>query len=122
MTTLRGGIICESLRPGTSLDVKGFRIRSWSRYEVSEPEWAPRLWTLIEFEGPAEASHALADQLSAALLEPGWYANWNTPDEATVVFPGKIFRYPRGDATGRAAAKEHGRRCGVPESQLDWDD
>ena len=123
MTTIRGAIICESLAPGTSLDVDGFRIRSWSRYDVGDvPEYQPRLWTLIEFEGPAEASGPLAEQLSKSLLEPGWYANWNSPDEATVVFRDRIFRYKRGDAAGRAEAAEHGRKLGVPEPQLDWDD
>jgi hypothetical protein len=47
---------------------------------------------------------------------------WNSATEATVVFPGRVFRYRRGDVAARQAAQEHGRRCGVPESQLDWTD
>ena len=39
-----------------------------------------------------------------------------------MVFPGRVFRYRRGDVAARQAAQEHGRRCGVPESQLDWTD
>jgi hypothetical protein len=38
------------------------------------------------------------------------------------VFAGKIFRYRRGDQTGRAAAVEYGRTVGVPDHQLDWTD
>jgi len=37
-----------------------------------------------------------------------------------VVYRGKIFRYPRGDAAGRADAVVHGRAQGVPDHQLDW--
>jgi hypothetical protein len=37
-----------------------------------------------------------------------------------VVYRGKIFRYPRGDAAGRADAVAHGRVQGVPDHQLDW--
>ena len=39
-----------------------------------------------------------------------------------VVFPGRTFRYAKGDRTGRAAAVEHGRAIGGPEHQLDWGD
>jgi hypothetical protein len=36
------------------------------------------------------------------------------------IFPGKIFRYPRGDAAAPAAAQAHGRQLAIPEHQLDW--
>lgn len=52
--------------------------------------------------------------------QPGWYADFRSPTETFVVFPGRIFRYPRGEVTGRAAAEAHGRILGVPGSQLDW--
>jgi hypothetical protein len=37
-----------------------------------------------------------------------------------VIYPGKVFRYERGDSAGRAEAQAHGRTMGVPEPQLDW--
>jgi hypothetical protein len=86
------------------------------------PDYQPGVWTAIEFEAPEHSAPALADQLADALLEPGWYANWNSDTEATVVFPKNIFRYRHGDAAARAAAQQHGRQCRVPESQLDWTD
>jgi hypothetical protein len=52
--------------------------------------------------------------------EPDWYANFQSPDAAYVVFRDKAFRYPRGDPDGRAAVQGHGRALGVPEPQLDW--
>jgi hypothetical protein len=120
---IRGTILAESLKPGTVLDGHGMRVIRWSRYEVSDAAaYQPRVWTAIEFEAPAASGAALADQLAADLLSPGWYVNWNSRDEATIVFPGQVFRYPRGDTAGRRAAQEHGRRCGVPEPQLDWTD
>jgi hypothetical protein len=39
-----------------------------------------------------------------------------------VVFADQIFRYPRGDPEGRAAAAAYARTAGVPEPQLDWAD
>jgi hypothetical protein len=36
------------------------------------------------------------------------------------VFPGRVFRYPRGDAAAREEAKAFGRELGIPEPQLDW--
>jgi hypothetical protein len=118
---LRGAIICESLKPGTSLDGYEMRITKWRRYEVPQPaDWQPKLWTLIEFEAPEDDSDALAERLSKDLASPGWYANWNTPTDAVVVYPDKIFRYKRGDKAGRKRAQKYGLAAGVPEPQLDW--
>ena len=120
---IRGTILAESIQPGSSFEGHGMRIISWSRYEViGTAEYQPPVWTAIEFNAPLGSSDALAADLSDALLLPGWYANWNSDAEATVVFPGKIFRYPRGDQAGREEARAHGRSVGVPEPQLDWTD
>jgi hypothetical protein len=123
MGVIRGGIICESLKPGTTLEGFDLRITRWSRYEVSEPAPSqPSVWTLIEFEAPEDESDALAQRLCKDLDSPGWYANWNTQHQAVVVFPERVFRYPRGHKAGRQKARRYGKDCGVPDSQLDWDD
>jgi hypothetical protein len=120
---VRGTILAESLKPGTVLDGDGMQIICWSRYRVTGvAAYQPAVWTAIEFEAPEEIAPALAGRLAAALLEPGWYVNWNSDDEATVVFPNKIFRYRHGDLAAREAAQAYGRSCGVPEPQLDWTD
>jgi len=99
------------------------RIVRCSRFAVAgAADYHPTVWTLIEFEAPASSGDGLASELADRLLSPGWYANWNSDTEATVVFPGKIFRYPHGDQAGREEAEAHGRSVGVPESQLDWTD
>jgi hypothetical protein len=120
---IRGAILAESLKAGTGFDGQGMRIIRCARYEVTgAADYQPPIWTLIEFEAAAGVSDALASELADSLLSPGWYANWNSDTEATVVFPGKVFRYPRGDSAGRAEAQAHGRSVGVPEPQLDWTD
>lgn len=64
---------------------------------------------------------AIADALASALDgSGGWYCNFSTADEAWVVFRGRVFHYPRGDAGGRAEAQAYGRSIGLPEAQLDW--
>src|SRR6266567_6157974 len=114
-----GGILAESLKPGTGFDGHGMRIIRCARFEVTgATDYQPPVWTLIEFEAPASSSDVLASELADSLLSPGWYANWNSGTEATIVFPGKIFRYKRGDQAARQAAQEHGRACGVPDPQL----
>jgi hypothetical protein len=40
--------------------------------------------------------------------------------DVTLVFSGRVFRYPIGDREGRAAAEAHAREHGVPEPQIDW--
>jgi hypothetical protein len=56
------------------------------------------------------------------LPDGGWYADLAVGDDHVVVFAGRVFRYSRGDQTGRAAAVECDRTIGVPEHQLDWTD
>jgi hypothetical protein len=120
---IRGTILAESIKPGSSFEGHGMRIISWARYEVSDTaEYQPPVWTAIEFEAPADRGDALAAALSDVLLLQSWYANWTSDTEATIVFPGRIFRYPRGDKARREEAQEFGRQCGVPEHQLDWTD
>lgn len=120
---IRGAILAESLKVGTDFGGHGMRIIRCARYEVTgAADYQPPIWTLIEFEAAAGVSDALASELAGSLLSPGWYANWNSDTEASVVFPGKVFRYPRGDQAGREEAQAHGRSVGVPEPQLDWTD
>src|SRR5581483_9147951 len=121
--TIRGTILAESLRPGTVLEGHGLQVIRWSRYEVPDAAaYQAPVWTAVDFEAPAENAAALAGDLAASLLSPGWYVNWSSEAETTVVFPDRAFRYQRGDQAARQAAQEHGRRCGVPEPQLDWTD
>ena len=63
-------------------------------------------------------SRSLADVLDG----PGWYASFETEQAGRVfvVFPGKVFRYTRGDESARADAVAHALAAGVPESQCDW--
>lgn len=116
-----GTLITESLRTGSSLDGLNLTVRKIARYapgDVTEDQ--PAIWTSIDFELADGAADALAGALAEVLDEPGWYANFQSPEVAYVVFRQKVFRYPRGDPDGRAAAQAHGRARGVPESQLDW--
>jgi hypothetical protein len=46
--------------------------------------------------------------------------DFRSPAETLVVYPGHVFRYPRGDDVGRAQAQAHGRQLAIPEPQLDW--
>jgi hypothetical protein len=79
----------------------------------------PADWTGIWFSGDAAEAEAVAQRLSAA-LDPRWYCNLMTQEHTRVIYGGRVFCYPRGDAAGRAAAQAHGRAMGIPERQLDW--
>jgi hypothetical protein len=118
---IEGTLIAESLRVGTNLENLELTVRKISRYRAkgTTPD-QPGVWTVLDFEaaeaGAAELARAFADVLD----EPGWYVNFQSPAESFVVFPGRIFRYPRGDQAGRADAQAYGRRLAIPEPQLDW--
>jgi len=117
---IEGTLILESLTVGSTLAGIPLVVREISRAEPMPPR-EPRIWAAIEFEADDSFAEALAGKL-AAILEPagGWYANYSSATETFVVYSGKIFRYPRGAAQGRAQAAAYGREHGVPENELDW--
>jgi hypothetical protein len=118
---IEGTLIAESLRVGANLEHLSLIVRKISRYRAggTTPE-QPEIWTVFEFEADEAEADNLARAFAAGLDEPGWYVNFQSPAQAFVVYPGKIFRYPRGDGEGRAEAQAYGRRLAIPEPQLDW--
>jgi hypothetical protein len=119
---IEGTLIAESLRPGTELGGMRLAVIRLSRAAAGDVSAGqPELWTFIEFEAGEAAAERLAAILAAALEDkPPWYADFRTPHETWVVYAGRIFRYPRGDAAARAEATAYGRSAGIPESQLHW--
>jgi hypothetical protein len=119
---INGYVIGESLRAGAVFEPEGLRVRSVRRVTVAgTADGQPSVWTFVEFAFAARDAAAVADALAAA-LEPeyGWYSDFTDGDERVVVFAGKVFRYRRGDAAGRAEAVAYGRSAGTPVDQLDW--
>ncbi len=118
-----GAIILESLRVGT--DLTGFPLitRKLSRYAANGTSAdQPKVWSVLEFEVDDARTVALADALAGILDQPGWYADFHNDEEIFVIFPGRVFRYRRGDQDRRAEAQRHGRTLAIPEPQLDWAD
>jgi hypothetical protein len=118
-----GALILESLRVGVAISDVPLVVRKISRYAVASatPSQAP-VWSVLEFGVEDERAEVLAQTLADALDQPGWYADFHDPREVFVVFPGRVFRYERGDAAARAEAQDFGRELGIPEVQLDWTD
>jgi len=118
---IEGTLIAESLRVGTTLEDLSLAVRKISRYRAhgTTPD-QPDIWTTLDFEADEEAASELAEAFAGVLDEPAWYVNFQSPAEGFVVFPGRIFRYPRGDEPGRADAQAYGRQLAIPEAQLDW--
>jgi hypothetical protein len=116
-----GTLIMESLKVGADLTDLKLTVRQISKYRANGiTEDQPDVWSVLEFDADETDGPDLAEAFAGALDQPGWYVNFQCPTESFVVFSGRIFRYPRGDAAGRAEAQEHGRKLGVPERQLDW--
>lgn len=116
----RGVIVAESLRLDAVIEGVPLVVRKLERVAAGLDEQPPH-WTLIWFEAADADRDRLADALSAALeRRNGWYADFHSDTEVTVVFAGRIFRYRRGDMVGRAEVEEYARSVGVPEPQLDW--
>jgi hypothetical protein len=116
-----GALILESLKVGTELTGIPLTAQRITRSTVSGVAVGqPEVWSLLEFTVDHQYADALADAFSQALDTPGWYADFHDDRETFVVFPGRVFRYPRGDTDARAEAQSFGRSLGIPEPQLDW--
>jgi hypothetical protein len=118
---IEGTLIAESLRVGTTLENLTLTVRKISRYRAQETTAdQPGIWTTLDFEASEACADELAQAFADALGQPGWYVNFQSPTESFVIFPGRIFRYPRGGEAGRAEAQAYGRQLAIPEPQLDW--
>lgn len=78
------------------------------------------VWNVAWFEIVDEEIDEMVDVLSSALEKGKWFLEISSEDIMIVVFPGKVFKYQKGDLEAREQAKEYGRSIGIPEDQLDW--
>ena len=119
-TSYSGALLGESLRPDAVLEAIPLTVTKIYRAALGLAEAGqPELWTVIEFELPADRARELAETLSRLLLEGSWYCDFRSADEVFVVFSGHIFRYPRGDrppAPGGGVRPVRRR----PGSPVDW--
>jgi hypothetical protein len=117
-----GTLIAESLQVGAVIRGVTLTATRVERADLGDIDAGqPLAWTFVDFEVADEDAERLASALEASLdRRGGWYCDYRNDHETFVVFPGRTFRYPRGDDAGRAAAAEYGRSVGVPASQLDW--
>lgn len=120
---ISGALIMESLRADACLDDLQLIVREIYRFRPhgTSPE-QPDTWSVLEFEADQEEAGKLAQALADVLGQPGWYVEFRSPGETFIVYPGRVFRYPRGHREGRTEAQAHGRTLGIPEAQLDWPD
>ena len=116
-----GILLAESLRKDAPLDAPSLRVRRIWRTDAGEPAAGqPLTWTFIEFEIPDDSIEVFAEALADALEPEAWYCDFHSEDETFVVFADRVFRYPRGDKSGRESAEDYARSVGVPEAQIDW--
>jgi hypothetical protein len=121
MPVIEGTLIAESLRVGTSLENLNLTVRKISRYRAGgTTPGQPDIWSVLDFEADEAEAEGLARVFADALDQSGWYVNFQSPAESFIVFPDRVFRYPRGDEAGRAEAQAYGRQLAIPDPQLDW--
>jgi hypothetical protein len=122
-TVYSGVLLGESLRLDAVLDADGLRVKRLWRTAAGDPEAGqPSVWTFIEFEVESDATAAAASLRDVLDETGGWYCSFGSVDEMIVVFSGRVFRYPRGETSGRQEAEAYARSVGVPDAQLDWED
>jgi Lon protease-like protein len=119
---VRGTLVSESVRAGAEISgVAEVTLVGVRRVEIANasPD-QPLRWTLIDFETPDSQADALAVAFAGALDRPGWYVDFLTATDKYVVFSKRIFRYRRGDVSGRTQAQAYALELGVPPAQIDW--
>lgn len=117
-----GVLICESLRTGIDLTDTPLTLTAIDRVDGAGVSPQPSTWRLLRFSVADDRAEALAERLGEVLDAPGWYADFRSETEVYVVYPGRVFRYLRGDQAGRAAAVEWGLARGLPPAQAEWGD
>lgn len=116
---MNGLLLRESLADLSVLDLlRVTRSETWQAQNAAACQ--PPVWTAMSFEADDDQADFLAEKLSLALKPQGWYINASTSEWVYIIFPQRVFKYPPGDVSLRAAARQHGRSTGIPESQLDW--
>jgi hypothetical protein len=114
-----GLLIKESLRDKTILDrLKTTKEETWDVKNTAEGQ-SP-VWHVVWFEIPDEKIGEMARRLSTALEQGKWFLEVSDDSTMVVVFPGKVFTYPKGDTEGRQSATEFGRSIGIPDHQMVW--
>lgn len=115
---LYGLLLKESLQDLKILDE--LRITKIETWNIQNPDPnQPPVWTAVSFETEDSQADALAAQLSRALKSEGWFIDAHTGALVYVIFPGKVFRYEKGNAEMRARAVQYGLGLGIPQRQLD---
>jgi hypothetical protein len=117
-----GTLIAESLRLATPLRGVALQTTEIVRRSFDDlPPQQPSVWTFVKFTLEDRLAPVLSMTIAAALDDVGgWYCDFHTERETFVVFPRRVFRYPRGEMAGRAKAEAHARGIGIPEAQIDW--
>jgi hypothetical protein len=117
---LIGTLVAESLRVGGVLEDVVLMVHKVARDAVGDVDGGkPVAWTFLDFEATDEDANRLASSLQH-MLDPhgGWYCEFWSDDETFVVFAERIFRFPRGDPSGRHRAEVYGRSAGVPTAHV----
>lgn len=120
----RAYIICEGLRPDSSLaDLKASLVKVERHTPSNAAPNQPKVWTTVTFESSIEPTR-LAEKFSEVLTDrpSAWYTHFRAADEMFVIFPHRIFRYRVGDLSERTQVQDYARSVGVPPSQVDWDE
>lgn len=120
---IRTYLIAESIRSGATLEGLRLKLLRVSRKpQGNAAANQPKVWTRIDFEAEESPDH-LATELSKVLdSSPGWYTDFVWKDEKFVIFPDRVFRYPRGDRKRHEEAAEYAQSIGVPVQQADWEE
>lgn len=116
-----GTIIEESLSDRKYLS--GLKIFQTKVKPATDHEKTPWLkqWTLHSIEIPERRGQVMAKKLSAALdQQHNWYVDFKNDQWHFVIFRNKVFRVDCHKPEEYQAAKQYGRRLGIPDSQLDF--
>lgn len=115
---LQGLLLNESLINEQVL--KLVRIVHTETWNAQSPaDYQPALWTAISFEADPDQADSLVEKLSHA-LKPRWFINASDDSHVYVIFPGKVFKYSKGDRSARQSAYQYGLSIDIPARQLDW--
>jgi hypothetical protein len=117
---LTGLLLKESLVDPRVLDrLHITKTETWNVANAAADQ--PDVWTAVSFEVDDADADRMVERLSR-VLKSQWYIDARLGAEVIVIFPDRIFRYPRGDRNGKTEAQTYALAIGIPPSQVDWGD
>jgi hypothetical protein len=115
----RGTLLKE--RYADEIVVKALELSKTSDWKVKDASKELKIrWTVISFEVESADADDIAHIFVSTVRRPDWFLRLESDDGMVMIFPQKVFKFPKGDVKARTEAVEYARSIKLPELLSAW--